>query len=57
MTKKQEQTQNNTLSEQHEILDGLAQVFRVARDGIVGNSLKQRNFTKQTTSQLSKKHI
>ena len=57
MSKKQEQTQNNTLSEQHEILDGLAQVFRVARDGIVGNSLKQRNFTKQTTSQLSKKHI
>jgi len=57
MTKKQKQTQNNTLSEQHEILDGLAQVFRVARDGIVGNSLKQRNFTKQTTSQLSKKHI
>ena len=57
MTKKQEQTQNNTLSEQHEILDGLAQVFRVVRDGIVGNSLKQRNFTKQTTSQLSKKHI
>jgi len=35
MTKKQKQTQNNTLSEQHEILDGLAQVFRVARSGDV----------------------